>query len=233
MIVHSLKRAPRLVLDSVNKSLFPKITTLREIGVPESSIRFLLRNDPCVLQFKNEKFQKIVKKVVERGLDPMEVVFIHAVRVFAGMSESTWEQKMENFRRWGLSSDEIMLMFRSFPSCMSLSEKNIRSTMDFLVNKMGWKVTKITRVPNCLTYSLERRIIPRCLVVKVLILKGLVKKDVGFGTFLKPAEKEFLERFAIKYQNQVPELLNLYKGEVGVVELLGFETEEMCGFKRL
>ena len=232
MVVHSLKRSPRLLLESVIKSLVPKIKALREIGVPESSIRFFLRNYPSKLQLKNEKFLEIVKKVVERGFNPMQVAFIHAVQVFAGMSESTWELKMEIYRRWGMSNDEIMLLFRAFPICMSLSEKNIMSTMGFLVNKMGWKLTAITRVPSCLSFSLEKRIIPRCLVVKVLILKGLVRKDLGFGSFLIPTEDEFLGRFVIKYQNQIPELLNLYKGEVGVVEL-GFASEEMCGFKQL
>ena len=232
MVVHAFKRSPRVLLESVDKSLLPKITALRDIGMPESSLRFFLRQFPNVLQLKHEKFHEIVKEVMELGFDPLQVVFINAIQVFVGMSKSTWEQKMEIYRRWGMSNDEIMLLFRTFPISMSLSEKNIMSTMDFLVNKMGWKVTKITRVPSCLCYSLERRIIPRCLVVKVLILKGLVKKDLGFVSVLKPAEKEFLEKFVIKYQNEIPELLNLYKGEVGVLEL-GFASEEMCGIKQL
>ncbi|RVW61506.1 hypothetical protein CK203_066036 [Vitis vinifera] len=106
------------------------------------------------------------------GIRPLKMVFIKAIHVLAGMSKPTWEHKMEVYRRWGLSNHEIMLLFRAFPICMSLSEKKIMSTMDFLVNKMGWNLTAITKVPSTLSYSLEKRIIPRCSVAKVLILKG-------------------------------------------------------------
>ena len=231
-VVSACKRSPRILLENVKKNIVPKITALQEIGVPQSSVVFLIKHYPYVVQLKNDKFHEIVKEVMESGFDPLKMVFITAIQVFAGMSKSTWEQKMEVYRRWGLTNHEIMLLFRGFPLCMSLSENKIMSTVDFLVNKMGWKLSAIIRVPITLGYSLEKRIIPRCSVGKVLILKGLVKKDLSLGAFLKLTEKKFFDRFVIKYQNHIPQLLNLYKGEVGVLEL-GFASEEICGIKQL
>ena len=231
-VVSAFKRSPRIFLEDVNKYIVPKITALQEIGVPESSVVFLITHYSNVVQVKHDKFHEIVKEVMEMGFDPLKMVFIKAIHVLAGMSKPTWEHKMEVYRRWGLSNHEIMLLFRAFPICMSLSEKKIMSTMDFLVNKMGWNLTAITKVPSTLSYSLEKRIIPRCSVAKVLILKGLVKKDMGLGAFLRFTEKKFLDRFVIKYQNHIPQLLNLYKGEVGILEL-GFASEEICGVKQL
>ncbi|RVW61505.1 hypothetical protein CK203_066037 [Vitis vinifera] len=231
-VVSAIKRSPRIFLEDVNKNIVPNITALQEIGVPESSIVFLITYYPIVVQLKHDRFGETVKKVMEMGFDPLTVVFIKAIQVFGGMSKSTWEQKMEVYRRWGWSNDEIVLLFRAFPACMSLSEKKIMSTMDFLVNKMGWKLNEITRFPISLGFNLEKRIIPRCWVGKVLMLKGLVKKDLSLGAFLRYTESKFLDRFVIKYQNHIPQLLNLYKGEVGVVEL-GFASEEIGGIKQL
>ncbi|CBI37154.3 unnamed protein product, partial [Vitis vinifera] len=161
-VVSAIKRSPRIFLEDVNKNIVPNITALQEIGVPESSIVFLITYYPIVVQLKHDRF--------------------------------------------------------AFPACMSLSEKKIMSTMDFLVNKMGWKLTEITRFPISLGFNLEKRIIPRCWVGKVLMLKGLVKKDLSLGAFLRYTESKFLDRFVIKYQNHIPQLLNLYKGEVGMWE---------------
>ena len=231
-VVSAIKRSPRIFLEDVNKNIVPNITALQEIGVPESSIVFLITYYPIVVQLKHDRFGETVKEVMKMGFDPLTVVFIKAIQVFGGMSKSTWEQKMEVYRRWGWSNDEIVLLFRAFPACMSLSEKKIMSTMDFLVNKMGWKLNEITRFPISLGFNLEKRIIPRCWVGKVLMLKGLVKKDLSLGAFLRYTESKFLDRFVIKYQNHIPQLLNLYKGEVGVVEL-GFASEEIGGIKQL
>ncbi|CBI37153.3 unnamed protein product, partial [Vitis vinifera] len=49
---------------------------------------------------------------------------------------------------------------------------------------------------------------------------------MGLGAFLRFTEKKFLDRFVIKYQNHIPQLLNLFKGEVGILEL-GFASEEI------
>ena len=56
------------------------------------------------------------------------------------------------------------------------------STMDFLVNKMGWKVTIITRVPNCLTYSLERNY-SQVVKVESSDIEGVGKKGCGLWYF--------------------------------------------------
>ncbi|RVX20722.1 hypothetical protein CK203_002822 [Vitis vinifera] len=136
--------------------------------------------DIAVIQ-NREKFSTSVKKVIEMGFDPLKVSFLKAVQVICGMGESIWEQRMEVYKRWGLTDDEIMSMFRLDPLCMRSSEKKIMSVMDFLVNKMGWEPATIARYPTVFMRSLEKKIIPRCSVVKVLQMKGLVKKDLCLG----------------------------------------------------
>ncbi|KAJ0079680.1 hypothetical protein Patl1_22555 [Pistacia atlantica] len=63
--------------------------------------------------------------------------------------------------------------------------------------------------------SLEKRVILRCLVSKVLQSKGLVKKNLSLSSCVKPAEKLFLDRFVTKCLDQVPELINIYQRKEG------------------
>lgn len=220
-VVSVFKHSPRVFLDDMNKNLVPNIAILQEIGVPRSSIVYLVTTYPgAVVQVKKDRFTEIVKEVMEMGFDPTKQAFVRAIKPLSGMTKSTWEKKMEIYRNWGWSNDEILLLFKASPMCMCLSGEKIMSTMNFLVNKMGWERTEITRVPAILDYNLENRIIPRCSVGKVLMMKGLVKKDMRLHTLLKYSEQKFLDRFVTKHQNEIPQLLNLYQGDVAISDLV-------------
>ncbi|KAJ9178524.1 hypothetical protein P3X46_010402 [Hevea brasiliensis] len=222
-VVTALKRMRRTFKQN---SFSNNLAFLRGLGVPQSSISHLVAQYPSVMFQGAGKFAKVVEKVMKLGFDPSQVKFVEAVRVFFRMAHKTWEHKMEVFRRWGLSEDEIWLMFRKHPTCMLTSEKKVMRTMDFLVCKMGWQPDAVARVPTVLNYSLERRIMPRCSVVRVLLLKGLIKADIRVSSVLIPSEKRFLELFVIKYQETVPQLLDLFQGKMGLTELgFGFDDK--------
>lgn len=140
------------------------------------------------------------------------------------MSKSTWQHKIEVYKRLGWSDDDVDLAFRKNPVCLHLSERKIVDGMDFLVNKMGVKSRDIARSPIVLTYSLQKWIIPRCLLVRFLQLKGLLKTNTHMLGYLKLSEELFWGKFVTKYQEQVPQLLGLYPGKVELLELdLGTE----------
>ncbi|KAF2300290.1 hypothetical protein GH714_011438 [Hevea brasiliensis] len=63
---------------------------------------------------------------------------------------------------------------------------------NFLVCKMG-----LGRVPVVLSYGLETNIMPRCSVIRVLLLKGFIKADIPVSSVLTSCEKCFLKRYAI------------------------------------
>lgn len=54
------------------------------------------------------------------------------------MIESTQEKKMEAYRKFGWSNNEILLLlFKASTTCMSLPIKKMVRAMEFLVNKMA------------------------------------------------------------------------------------------------
>ena len=217
-IVRALNKSYWLSGQSLENTVVPNIAILKEVGVPMSNISFLVTCHPTAVSQNNEKFSRSVKMVMEMRFDPMRVTFLKAVQVMVETSESKWEHKMDVYRQWGLTDEQIMSMFRLDPFCMQSSMKKVSSVMDFLVNKTDWEPAAIARYPTVILRSLEKKIIPRCSVVKVLQMKGLVKKDLCLS-FLCKSEKDFLDKFVLKYEQDVPELLNVYQGKIGILEL--------------
>ncbi|XP_059444751.1 uncharacterized protein LOC132176528 [Corylus avellana] len=213
-VLTTLKRSPRAFLSNVTTTMAPNIALLRQLGAPPSTISFLVTNFPSEAFIKHTKFVEAVHQVREMGFDPMKTVFVLAIQVLLKMKKPKLESKLELYKRWGWSKDMALAAFKRSPNCMLSSEEKITKTMDFLVNKIGWPSANIARNPSVITLSLENKIIPRCSVVQILLAKGLVKNNLGVGTFLRPTERIFLEKFVIKFQDDVPELLNVYQGKM-------------------
>ncbi|KAL3849785.1 hypothetical protein ACJIZ3_011667 [Penstemon smallii] len=220
MVASSMKRTSWSFLDSPEKSLAPNIKVLRELNVPESCIRLLLAHYPEAILIKPDEFNVSVSKVLEMGFNPLKSTFVLALHAISGYTNKvTWAQCYETYSKWGWSKDDIYMAFRKHPNCMIMSEKKISKTMDFLVNKIGWDSRMIAERPVVLFFNLENRIIPRCSVIQVLESKGLIRKHLKLSSFLPHVEKEFLRKFVVPYEKEVPKLHDLYKGKISVEEL--------------
>ncbi|XP_059435174.1 transcription termination factor MTERF15, mitochondrial-like isoform X2 [Corylus avellana] len=213
-VLTTFKRAPRACLNDVTNNMAPNIALLRQLGAPSSTISFLVTNYPSAAFIKHTRFVEAVHQAMEMGFDPSKTVFVLAIQVLLKMKKPKLESRFELYKRWGWSKHMALAAFKSFPNCMQSSEEKITKTMEFLVNKIGWPSANIATYPYVINLSLEKRIIPRCSVVQILLAKGLIKNNLALGTFLLPTERKFLERFVIRFQDDVPELLNVYQGKM-------------------
>ena len=134
--------------------------------------------------------------------------------------------------RWGWSKDMALCAFKKNPLCMILSEEKMTKVMDFLVNKMGCLSANIAINPAVLLFSLEKRIMPRFSVIQILVAKDLVKNDLPLSTILLPNERRFLEKFVIKFQDDIPQLSNVYQSKMDVLEV-GSQSENVCVAQQL
>ncbi|KAM2595299.1 hypothetical protein TB2_039875 [Malus domestica] len=211
-----LKHGSWIFVEGHSKKVEPKIRILRELGMSQFCISRLIAYYPCTLMLKPKEFCQVVDEVKKMGFDLGKVTFLMAMRALCGKSKVRCNRNQEVYKNWGWSEDDALTAFRKNPQCMITSEEKIMQVMDFLVNKMGWSSTTIAKYPIVLCYSLEKRIIPRCSVVKVLLAKGLLKdvENVSLCSLLSPAEKGFLERFVARYIDEVPQLLSVYQGKV-------------------
>ncbi|XP_059653403.1 transcription termination factor MTERF9, chloroplastic-like [Cornus florida] len=209
-----IKRQSRLLFYDPRICVASNIESLREIGVPESNIVALFTSHPSDFMSNADRFKETVEEVKKMGFNPARMMFCVAITAVKAMSKSNWEKKVEVYKKWGLSADEVLVAFGKYPRCMMASEEKIMRIMDFFVNKMGLESSIVTRTPVLVGLSLEGRIIPRCLVYQLLLSKGLIKKDFGLIQMMVSPESYFLKKFVKKYEEEAPELLKLYQDKL-------------------
>ncbi|KAM1027108.1 hypothetical protein ACFX2A_040913 [Malus domestica] len=220
-VVSVLKRGSWIFVEGHSKKVAPNIRILRQFGMPDSHISLLLAYYPGVLMLKPQKFGELVDEVRQIGFKLEKATFVKALSALCGKTKLKYNRSREVYRKWGWSDDDFLSAFTKDPQCILHAEKKIMQVMDLLVNKMGWPSTTIVKYPVVLCYSLDKRIIPRCSVVKVLLLKGLIKEigSVSLSTMFSPTEKCFWERFVDRYIDEVPALLSVYQGRVEIQDV--------------
>ncbi|XP_044500317.1 uncharacterized protein LOC123221555 [Mangifera indica] len=209
--INIIKGNMRFLLEDLNINVAPKINILRSYGVPDSNIGTVLYIWPRIFKVRQSKFENVVEVVEEMGINPLKLKFVLAVGVKLKINKSLWEKKLEVYKMWDLSEEEILVVFRKYPYIMLTSEHKIMAMMDFFVEKMGWKSTIIARCPNLINLSLEKRIIPRAAVIQFLSSKGLIGREyTKMPTLFLYSVETFLQRFVNSY-DEAPQLLKLYK----------------------
>lgn len=220
-LMTSLKSCIRLLSHDLKRNWEPNIRLLRETGVPESNIVYLLKYQPRAFLFDKDKFRKLVEKVKELDVDTKHVSFVIVLKAMR-MGRLTWGKKMEIFKNSGMSEDEVLEAFKKYPWLMMISQEKLVRLLDFLVNKMGLESSILLRRPQLSSYSLEKRIIPRCVVYQALLERGLVKEDCGLLLYiLNATESKFIHKFVKCHEEHAPTLLKIYQDsrEVGFSQL--------------
>ncbi|XP_058209235.1 transcription termination factor MTERF8, chloroplastic-like [Rhododendron vialii] len=200
----------------VDSRMTPNVEILREVNVPDAKITYLLTYQPRIFMSSRERLRQIVEEVKGMGFNPLRVTFILAVHALSSMSKPAWENKIQVYKKWGLSKDEILLAFRKYPLFVMVSEDKIMRVMDFLVNKMGLDSSFVLKMPLVVALSFEKRIVPRCLVYQALQAKGLIKKPKFSLEMLKSTEMSFVQKVVNLAKEEAPELLKLYEEKLAL-----------------
>lgn len=94
------------------------------------------------------------------------------------------------------------------PGTLGLSEKSLLPKIQFLINEVGLEPQDILQRPSLLTYSLEKRLVPRYCVMKILLAKGLTNSN--FCTLATIGEKKFRLMFIDRHKDSVSGLAHAY-----------------------
>ncbi|XP_015876273.2 uncharacterized protein LOC107412946 [Ziziphus jujuba] len=204
------------VIHKFSETMAPNIETLRSHGVSDACIKKMIIVRPAALSRFADDFSEFVRVVKEMGFDPSSVMFIHGVCTFSGMKKDKWVSKLEVFKRFGWSEEEVRSLVVKQPKVMNSSSERLNKSLDFFMNKLGWSVDDISKYPTVLLLSFERRVFPRSIILKFLILKGHIdKKKMGSG-FILPEDK-FLKNFVMEYEEKLPQLLDMYQSKKQVI----------------
>lgn len=208
-------RAGCLVLEyNIEKVLEPNIAILVNHGVPKSLVVKLMLIQPRTLLQSTARLNKIIDEVKKLGFDPTNLLFVLAIRSMAVMSKALWEKKLEAYMNFGLTKDEVYSAFRRQPMFMIVSEQKISKLMDCYVNKLSMEPLIISKHPYLLLFSLEKRILPRCSVLQLLMSNKVITEDFSLTYMFKMTEKQFIERIVKKYEHKVPKVVKAHQGKI-------------------
>ncbi|XP_058727918.1 uncharacterized protein LOC131599649 [Vicia villosa] len=184
------------------------IKLLIDNGVADSNIARLLRIRNRTLQVRD--MVSLLKELQDLGFNPSKTTFGVAMIAKTSVTKTRWKEKVDTFKKWGWSDEDVIEAFKKQPYCMLTSIHKINLVMDFWVNQLSWDALALAKHPSILSLSLEKRITPRASVVQFLLNNGLRRKNASLTSpFLVP-EEMFLDRF-IKDFKESSYLLKLYE----------------------
>ncbi|WJX23604.1 hypothetical protein P8452_12803 [Trifolium repens] len=187
------------------------IRVLIENRVIDSNISKLLRIKTRVIIIPTNEFLNVLEELKDLGFNPSQSLFYVALIAKITVTKTLWKDKVDAFKKWGWSDEDVLEAFKKQPHCMLTSIHKINTVMSFWVNQLGWDARAIVRLPRVLGSNLERRIIPRAVVMQYLLKKGLLKKKASLTTPFVVSDKLFLERHINRYKEEASYLLKLYE----------------------
>jgi mTERF domain-containing protein, mitochondrial len=190
----------------------PNVHFLLDFGVNPSSIYYLLSSRPSIFCISDSDFRKVVEEIKGLGFHPSNGYFCVALRAKMAISKSHWDAKVDAFKSWGCSEDDILTAFKRKPSFMLRSRDKLNAVMRFWVKQHGWDPFVLLKAPDIFGFSIEKRLIPRASVVQYLLSKGLMKKSASLYTPFSLTDELFLKRYVNYFEEEASTLLRLYQG---------------------
>ncbi|MCH93082.1 mTERF protein, partial [Trifolium medium] len=91
------------------------ITLLVENGVKDSTIGRLLRTHSRALDTKKTYMLKLVKELKDLGFNPSKTTFGIALEAKQSVNKTLWKEKVDAFKKWGWSDEDVIEAFRRNP----------------------------------------------------------------------------------------------------------------------
>ncbi|CAH2047981.1 unnamed protein product [Thlaspi arvense] len=208
------------------KAIEEKVNFYKRLGFSVGDVWEMFKKCPVSLRLsvKNiaQRFE-FLKKCGVLEEDEILSVFKKSPE-FIGYSEQKITNSIETFLCLGFSKEEIVMMVKRFPQCLDISTETVKKKTKFLVKKknkfrvkkMRWPLKAVASHPQVLGYSMEKRIVPRCNVLKALLSKGLLgdrdRKLPENESVLVCTDEDFLNRFVRNHDDNelVAELMAIF-----------------------
>ncbi|XP_020227813.1 uncharacterized protein LOC109809007 [Cajanus cajan] len=187
---------------------------LLDNGATRSTIAKLLRMWPSILCSCN--LSDTILELKQMGFDSSTTTFSVALLAKRTVNKAKWGEKVEAFRKWGWSEEDVVSAFKRQPYCMLNSPEKIHAVFSFWVDTFGGDSKDLVRYPIIFQLSLQKRLLPRAAVLHFLASQGLRKKGASLVTPFLVTEKLFLERFVTRFQGHSLRLLEIYDETMNV-----------------
>ncbi|XP_078150185.1 transcription termination factor MTERF8, chloroplastic-like [Carex rostrata] len=216
-----------------------KLDNLTSLGISQEEVAHMISKTPKLLGFREKLVRRKMEYLIkEAGCDKIDVVQNPVLLMYSyGSWDKDWYGeiglvlKQNGFPVWYKTShvkacclihaeavalleaiklEEVSILISEAPNVLALPEKLVGSKMEYLIKEAGCDKIDVLGNPVLLTYSLENRLIPRNIVRKLLMSKGLAVANNKFVTFMKPSEEEFVKKYVMPYEIAIPGLHQAY-----------------------
>ncbi|EOA34358.1 hypothetical protein CARUB_v10021881mg [Capsella rubella] len=197
-----------------DKKIEEKVNVYKGLGFAVEDVWAMFKKWPYCLKYSEDKISHTFETLKMYGMNEDEVrQVLKKYPQFVRISEQKILNFIETCLGLGFSRDEFVMIVKCFPMCLGLSVETVKKKTEFVVKKMNWQLKDITLFPPVLGYSLEKRIVPRCNVIKALMSKGLLPSELpSMAAVLSSADDDFLKRYVIKHDDKklVTELMAIF-----------------------
>ncbi|CAJ2662063.1 unnamed protein product [Trifolium pratense] len=123
------------------------INLMTDFGVCDSAIATLVQTRSSI--FGSTDFIKTLEEIKGLGFRPSTTTFGIALTA-KGLGVKLWDEKVNAFKKWDWSDEDVLKAFRQKPQCMLVSVDKINLVMSFWVNQLGWDAMAIAKTPHIL-----------------------------------------------------------------------------------
>ncbi|CAL5074672.1 unnamed protein product [Urochloa decumbens] len=211
-----MKGCNSLLTADLDRVVKPNIAILHQCGMSAQDIAQICSRNSRVLTLNPDRLKEVVHRVEELGVPRSLRSFNLAVAALASTTKEKDTSRLELLKSTlDCSTSEVATAVSKRPDILEMSDENLLRKIQFMINEVGLEPQYILKNPGLLTYSLEKRLVPRHRVIKVLLTKGLLKSNWGFCSLAKLGEKNFRLKFIDCHKDSVTGLADAYAAACG------------------
>ncbi|KAI3757423.1 hypothetical protein L6452_04960 [Arctium lappa] len=209
-VVETINRSRWLFSTSIALKMFSaNVMLLQSYGFSNEKIgKFVHKNARHFTQAPEWLTSKLNWVEGKQGISRDSTEFFRCFHAIASSSISAMDKKMEIYKSFGFSEDELSLLFKNQPYCFALSEDTIRDKLSFFMMELGYTPSYLVTCPSLFSLSLEKRVKPRNEVLKIL-KERMLAKSKSLITLVNYPELRFLG-FLRGFEDEIPSLYETY-----------------------
>ncbi|XP_074282448.1 transcription termination factor MTERF8, chloroplastic-like [Silene latifolia] len=171
VLINSVKKSPWLL----EKGVVDVVSLLRNYGLSDDQIKLFALRKIRYLSIGTKSLEPTLIRVENLGIPRGSGMFFHGICAFCSISEASLDARERIYKSYGFNDEDVLTLARKNPYALMLSESKLRNGLDFFMKEAGYRPSEIASRPNVLTFSLEKRVIPRYRVWKGLKERGIQK----------------------------------------------------------
>ncbi|KAG2262293.1 hypothetical protein Bca52824_069372 [Brassica carinata] len=210
-------KALRIVQRFSNKAIEDKVSFCVRLGFDVDDVWAMFKKYPPFLNNSEKKISQTVETLKKCGLHQDEILSLfEKFPQCISYSEQKMEKAIATLLCLGFSKGDLAMILKRLPQCIGLSAESVKEKTEFLVKEMNWSLKAVVSTPAVLGYSLEKRTVPRCDVIKALMTRGLLGNEPPtMSPVLAITDEAFLNKYVRKHDDKelVAELMATFNGK--------------------